>query len=120
MIFAGADAILIPSQFEPSGLTQMEAMHMGTIPIVRKTGGLADSVEDYDPEQGSGTGFVFEKFDSSSLMIAFIRAFENFRDKNKWRTLEQRAMREDFSWEASAKKYVELFSRIIESRNYDI
>lgn len=118
LVFAGADVVLVPSCFEPCGLTQMEAMRMGAIPIVRKTGGLADSVEDYNPEQGSGTGFVFEKFNSSSLMIAFIRAFENFRDKTKWKTLEQRAMSEDFSWEHSAKKYAELFYRIIESRNY--
>jgi starch synthase len=118
LVFAGADVTLIPSRFEPCGLTQIEAMRMGTIPIVRKTGGLADSVEDYDPEEESGTGFVFEKFDSSSLMIAFIRAFENFRDKDKWRALEQRAMKEDFSWESSAKKYADLFSRVIESRNH--
>jgi starch synthase len=118
LVFAGADVVLVPSRFEPCGLTQIEAMRMGTIPIIRKTGGLADSVEDYDPEKGSGTGFVFEKFDSSSLMVAFIRAFENFRDKTKWKTLEQRAMSEDFSWESSAKKYTELFSRVIESRGH--
>jgi starch synthase len=120
IVFAGADVVLVPSRFEPCGLTQIEAMRMGAIPIVRKTGGLADSVEDYNPEKGSGTGFVFEKFDSSSLMIAFIRAFENFRDKAKWKKLEQRAMTEDFSWESSAKKYVELFSRIIKSRDHTV
>ena len=118
LVFSGADVVLVPSRFEPCGLTQIEAMRMGTIPIVRKTGGLADSVEDYDPEEGSGTGFVFEKFDSSSLMIALIRAFENFRDKSKWKMLERRAMSQDFSWESSAKKYVKLFSHVIESRNY--
>jgi starch synthase len=118
LIFSGADVVLVPSRFEPCGLTQIEAMRMGTIPIVRKTGGLADSVEDYNPDKGSGTGFVFEKFDSSSLMIAFIRAFENFRDKAKWKLLEQRAMNEDFSWEYSAKKYAALFSRAIKSKNH--
>jgi starch synthase len=118
LVFAGADVVLVPSRFEPCGLTQMEAMRMGAIPIVRKTGGLADSVDDYNPEKGSGTGFVFEKFDSSSLMIALIRAFENFRDKAKWKMLEQRAMNQDFSWEYSAKKYIDLFHRVIRSRDH--
>ena len=114
LVYAGADVTLVPSRFEPCGLVQLEAMRMGCIPIVRKTGGLADSVEDYDPERRTGTGFVFEKFDSSSLMIALIRAFENFKDKKKWAELEKRAMKKDFSWTQSAKKYVELFQRAIE------
>lgn len=114
IVFAGADVILMPSRFEPCGLTQMEAMRMGTIPIVRKTGGLTDSVEDYNPDRDTGTGFTFERFDSSSLMISLIRAFENFRDKKKWRELQKRAMSKDFSWISSAKKYVALFHRAIE------
>jgi len=112
-IFAGADVVLVPSKFEPCGLVQLEAMRMGTIPIVRKTGGLADSVEDYSPEKQTGTGFVFEKFDSSSLMIAIIRAFENFRDRERWQELQKRAMSKDFSWESSAEKYVKLFLQAI-------
>jgi starch synthase len=117
IVFAGADVVLIPSRFEPCGLTQMEAMRMGTIPIVRKTGGLSDSVEDYNPNKNTGNGFVFEKFDSSSLMISLIRAFENFRDKKKWRELQIRAMSKDFSWHSSAKKYVALFKRAVEIHN---
>ncbi len=116
IVLAGADVILVPSKFEPCGLVQMEAMRMGTIPIVRKTGGLADSVEDYNPDKATGSGFVFEKYDSSSLMIAFIRAFENFRDKKKWKELMKRAMQKDFSWDNSAKKYSELFVRAVEFR----
>lgn len=116
-IFAGADVTIIPSKFEPCGLVQMEAMRMGTIPIIRKTGGLADSVEDYNPEKQTGTGFVFEKFDSSSLMIAIIRAFENFRDKERWQQLQKRAMSKDFSWQNSADKYVRLFLQAIATRN---
>ncbi len=116
-IFSGSDVTLIPSRFEPCGLVQMEAMRMGTIPIVRKTGGLADSVEDYSPEKQTGTGFVFEKFDSSSLMIAIIRAFENFRDKERWQALQKRAMAKDFSWQHSAEKYVKLFLQAIATRN---
>ncbi len=113
IVFAGADATLVPSRFEPCGLVQMEAMRMGSVPIVRKTGGLADSVEDYNPDKGTGTGFVFDKFDSNSFMIALIRAFEDFRDKDKWRALQKRAMQKDFSWTNSAKKYAELFVRTV-------
>lgn len=113
LVCAGADVILVPSRFEPCGLVQMEAMRMGCIPIVRKTGGLADSVDDYDPDEETGTGFVFEKFNSNSLLISLIRAFENFRDKDKWEGLQQRAMERDFSWKTSAKKYADLFNRAI-------
>ena len=114
IVFAGSDITLVPSRFEPCGLVQMEAMRMGCIPIVRKTGGLADSVEDYNPEKNTGTGFIFEKFDSSSIMISLIRAFENFRDKKKWADLQKRAMAKDFSWDSSTLKYTELFNRSIE------
>src|SRR3989338_2930430 len=117
LIFAGADVVLVPSRFEPCWLVQMEAMRMGTIPIVRQTGGLVDSVEDYNPNKETGTGFTFERFDSSSLMISIIRAFENFRDKKKWRELQKRAMTKDFSWANSAKKYAILFQRAIEIHN---
>ncbi len=111
LVFAGADVVLVPSQFEPCGLVQMEAMRMGAVPIVRKTGGLADSVKDYDPDKGTGTGFTFEKFDSMSLMIALIRAFENFRNKKEWSKLIKRGMSEDFSWDKSAEKYLLVFKR---------
>lgn len=107
-MFAGADAVLIPSLFEPSGLTQMEAMHYGAVPIVRKTGGLADTVIDYYPGNPKSTGFVFEKFDSSSLLIAIVRAYENFQNKAIWRKLQKAAMRRDFSWEYSAREYDKL------------
>ena len=115
-IFAGADAMLIPSRFEPSGLIQMEAMRYGAIPIVRKTGGLADTVQNFDPERGTGTGFVFERLDSLSLLVTTIRAFETFRHKEAWRALQQRAMTKDFSWERSAREYEKLFLRAIELR----
>lgn len=116
LVYAGSDVTIVPSRFEPCGLTQMEAMRMGSVPLVRKTGGLADSVEDYNPDHGTGTGFVFDKFDSSSLMIALIRASENFKDKTKWRQLQKRVMQKDFSWIHSAKKYAELFERAIKSK----
>ncbi|MEO8637475.1 MAG: glycogen/starch synthase [Candidatus Taylorbacteria bacterium] len=116
-VFAGADAVLIPSLFEPSGLTQMEAMHYGAIPIVRKTGGLADTVSDYSPKNAESTGFVFEKFDSSSLLISVVRAYENFQNKKIWRKIQKGAMEKDFSWENSAKKYEKLIEKAMKIRS---
>lgn len=114
LIFSGSDIILVPSRFEPCGLTQLEAMRYGAIPVVRKTGGLADTVEDFDPETGKGTGFVFEKFDRWALFIAILRAKEAFRYKNSWQDLIKRAMEADFSWESSAGEYLHLFSVAVE------
>ena len=110
LVFSGSDIVLIPSKFEPCGLTQLEAMRYGAIPVVRKTGGLADTVEDFNPETGRGTGFVFEKFDRWALFIAILRAKEAFRYKNSWKNLIRRAMESDFSWETSAGEYLHLFS----------
>jgi starch synthase len=114
LIFGGADALLMPSRFEPSGLVQMEAMRYGMIPIVRKTGGLADTVEDYDPINNTGTGFVFSEFSGFSLAVAITRAFENYRHKNDWLAIQERAMEQDFSWEHSAKEYLDLFEKALD------
>ncbi len=113
LIFGGADALLIPSRFEPSGLTQMEAMRYGVVPIVRRTGGLADTVEDYNPEENTGTGFVFDEFDETALTIAITRAYVNYRHKKVWRGIQERAMRKDFSWKHSASEYLKLFERAL-------
>ena len=113
LIFGGADIILIPSKFEPCGLSQMEAMRYGVIPIVRKTGGLADSVADFNPATGKGTGFVFEHFDSLSLVLAIARAYENYKNKPLWRKIQKQAMREDFSWAKSAEEYSKIFIKAI-------
>jgi len=112
MIYAGADAILIPSRFEPSGLVQLEAMRYGCIPIVRRTGGLADTVEDFDPHHGKGTGFVFAPFDPNALLITIVRAHESYRNKGEWEHLIERAMAQDFSWKNSARKYIALGRRL--------
>jgi starch synthase len=112
-IFAGCDIFLVPSKFEPCGLTQMEAMHYGAIPIVRKTGGLADTVDDFNPAKEIGTGFVFEKYDSTAFFGSIIRAVENYKHKASWQKLVQRAMKTDFSWEASAKKYFLLYKKAL-------
>jgi starch synthase len=110
MILAGSDTLLIPSRFEPCGLVQMEAMRYGAIPIVRKTGGLADSVEDYVSGQNKGDGFVFENYDKYALLIAIIRAVETFKNKKEWAKLIARAMAADFFWKKSAKEYIRLFT----------
>lgn len=113
-IFAGADAALMPSRFEPSGLVQMEAMRYGCIPIVRKTGGLADTVKDYIPGENIGTGFVFEKYEQYALLIAIVRAWQANRHVKDWRSLITRAMTEDFSWHKPAEEYVKLCKKAIQ------
>jgi starch synthase len=117
VIYSGADMILIPSKFEPSGLTQMEAMRYGMIPLVRKTGGLADSVEDYSPITQTGTGFVFEKYEQYAFFGTFVRAFETYKYHNIWQGIQKRAMVANFSWEKSAKEYVKLFKRALDQFN---
>ncbi len=115
-VFASCDIFLMPSKFEPCGLTQMEAMRYGAVPIVRKTGGLADTVEDFDPRNNSGNGFLFEKFDSTALFGTIIRAIETYKHKKAWEGLVKRVMKADFSWEASAKKYLSLYKKVISLR----
>jgi starch synthase len=116
LIRSGADTVLIPSKFEPAGLVQMESMRYGAVPIVRKTGGLADTVEDYNPRSNSGTGFVFKEFDSFAMVVAITRAFENYRHRQIWQGIQKRAMEKDFSWEKSAQKYLDLFFKAIDLR----
>ncbi|MEK7583373.1 MAG: glycogen/starch synthase [Patescibacteria group bacterium] len=113
-IFAGADAVLVPSAFEPCGLVQMEAMRYGAIPIVRKVGGLADSVADYVPGTSVGTGFVFEKYDHLALLIAVVRAYETYKNKKAWAALVKHAMEQDFSWGKSAQEYITLFKTAVQ------
>jgi len=111
-IFAGCDIFLVPSRFEPCGITQMEAMRYGAIPVVRKTGGLADTVEDFNPITNSGTGFVFEKFSSYALFGTIVRALETYKYKKVWQKLIKKAMSVNFSWEASAQKYLNLYKKL--------
>lgn len=112
-IFAGADVVLMPSRFEPCGLAQMEAMRYGAVPIARKIGGLADSVEDHTSPHEPGRGFVFEKYDKFALHAAFVRAYELYKYPKIWREIQTRAMEENFSWEKSAKEYEKLFERAL-------
>ncbi len=112
-IFAGADMLLMPSQFEPCGLTQMIAMRYGTIPIVRETGGLRDSVQPYNRYTDEGTGFSFANYNAHEMLFTIEAAANFYRDKALWTRLMRRAMAMDFSWGASAKKYLELYDRLL-------
>ena len=113
-IYAGADILLMPSRHEPSGTDQMLAMRYGCIPIVRATGGLADSVEDFDARQERGTGFVFTRADRWALFATIARAVQVYQMPAVWRALQQRAMTRDFSWQTAAQKYVALYHAAIE------
>jgi starch synthase len=115
-IYAGSDMFLMPSRFEPCGLGQMIALRYGSIPIVRETGGLADTVQNFDPATGEGNGFSFRAYDSMALYATIVRALENYRYSDTWRNLTVRAMAADHSWAASARKYVELYRRAITAR----
>jgi len=112
-IYAGSDMYLMPSRFEPCGLGQMIAMKYGTIPLVRKTGGLADTVENLSPDGKKGTGFVFEEYHSDDLLFIVRRAVEAFHQPKLWKELVHRAMGRDFSWDASAGHYLELYREMI-------
>lgn len=115
-IFAGADMLLLPSKFEPGGIVVIEAMRYGAVPIVRATGGLADIVTDYDPRHNSGTGFVFKNYNDLSLLGAVVRALQVYQNNKAWPNLVRRVLKEDFSWDKVAKKYVDLYERATEFR----
>ena len=109
-IYAGADALLVPSRFEPCGLTQLNAMHYGTLPIVRETGGLKDTVEPYNTFSGEGNGFTFDRYESGLLLDAINRAKTlYFTNRYHWDKVVQRDMAKDVSWENSAKQYKDLY-----------
>ena len=109
-IYAGADALLVPSRFEPCGLTQLNAMHYGTLPIVRETGGLKDTVEPYNTFTGDGNGFTFDRYDAGLLLDAVNRAkTEYFVNRYHWDEVVQRDMAKDVSWQNSARQYKDLY-----------
>jgi starch synthase len=112
LIEAGSDAFLMPSRYEPCGLNQMYSLRYGTVPIVRRTGGLADTVEDYDPVTGEGTGFVFDEFESEALLDAMRRALECYRDRTTWRRIVLNGMARDTSWDRQGRHYVDLYEML--------
>jgi starch synthase len=111
-IEAGASMFLMPSKYEPCGLNQLYSLRYGTVPIVRSTGGLADTITDYDLASGSGTGFVFQNYSASDMLSAIERALVVHADSERWHRLVVRDMLQRWSWKESAQKYVELYDRI--------
>jgi starch synthase len=112
-IYAGADLFLMPSRYEPCGLGQLIALRYGTIPVVRRTGGLADTVRPWDRTSGAGTGFLFDGLSGAACSAALARAFAAHADPAAWRRLVANAMAADFSWDASAEAYVTCYRRAI-------
>ena len=115
-IYAGSDFFLMPSRYEPCGIGQLIAMKYGTIPIARKTGGLADTITDYDHLAGTGTGFLFEEYASRALLSAAKRAFCVFTDRKKMQGLMRQAMTQTFSWDKAAAGYLDLYRRAVLKR----
>jgi starch synthase len=101
---------LMPSRYEPGGLGQLISMRYGAVPVVRRTGGLADSVAPYDGK-GHGTGFVFERPTPAALAACLERAFEVYRKPAVWRRIQERGMAQDVSWAAAARHYARLYER---------
>lgn len=120
LIFAGADIMLFPSRFEPCGLVQMEGMRYGAVPVARAVGGLADTVKNYDAITDTGYGFSFKEFDSWQFFGSLIRALEVYNNKEVWEKLVRRCMEQNFSWEVSAAKYVELYNKAIRLRHLSL
>jgi len=112
-IEAGADVFLMPSRYEPCGLSQLYSLRYGTVPVVHATGGLADTVVDYDPAAESGTGFVFRAFGKPAFLDAIGRALALRRDETRWKALMLRGMAADFSWDASAGRYRALYEDLL-------
>lgn len=116
-IYAGSDIFLMPSRFEPCGLGQLISLRYGTVPVVRKTGGLADTIKNYDPETGYGNGFTFEEYQPNRLLDTITGAVRLYQsDPEAWTRLARVAMSMDFSWNQSAIKYLELYEKAIKRR----
>ena len=114
-IYAGADVFLMPSRFEPCGISQLIAMAFGTLPLVRETGGLVDTVQNYNPQTGTGTGFKFWNYDANGFLNTIRWAMDVYKDKKVWEQLIRNAMSQNFSWEESAQKYIWLYEDALKS-----
>jgi starch synthase len=113
-IEAGADIFLMPSRYEPCGLNQMYSLKYGTVPVVRATGGLDDTIEEFDGIEG--TGFKFSDYSAEALLVAICKAVETYRQRASWRRLMQNGMEKDFSWTASAKSYAQVYEQVATRR----
>ena len=113
LLYAGAEIFLLPSRFEPCGINQMIALRYGCVPIVHSIGGLADTVIDYDPQTKTGNGFGFKHYDATNLLIAIIRAIENYKHARAWKNLSIAGLKEANSWKIPAQKYIDLYATVI-------
>jgi starch synthase len=111
-IEAGSDMFLMPSKYEPCGLNQIYSLKYGTVPIVRATGGLDDTIEPWDVRTGKGTGFKFTEYKGEALLLTIREALRAFRDQSSWQTLMRNGMNKDFSWNASSKEYARVYDRV--------
>jgi starch synthase len=111
-IEAGSDMFLMPSKYEPAGLNQIYSLKYGTVPIVRATGGLDETIESWDGRSGRGTGFKFTEYNGEALLAKLKEALAVFHDKDAWRKLMRNGMAMDFSWEASAKEYIKVYDKV--------
>jgi starch synthase len=115
-IEAGSDMFLMPSRYEPCGLNQIYSMRYGTVPIVRATGGLDDTVENWDPATRKGTGFKFTEYTGEALLASVRAALQAFKDRDGWQVLMRNGMSKDYSWKASAREYVRVFDKVKQLR----
>lgn len=116
-VYAGSDMFLMPSRYEPCGISQLISLRYGSIPIVHETGGLSDTVVDFDPRTGKGTGFVFSRYTHEDLLIAIVRALETYKYPKVWERLTWQAMKKSYSWDIPAEKYVQLYRRAIRAHH---
>jgi starch synthase len=115
---AGADMFLMPSRYEPSGLNQMYSLKYGTVPIVRATGGLDDSIQPFDVEHGTGTGFKFKEYSGTALLSAVRQALHHYMDERIWKRIQLNGMAKDFSWKGPAREYANLYETARVSRGF--
>ncbi len=111
-IEAGADMFLMPSRYEPSGLNQMYSLRYGTVPIVRATGGLDDTIDPWEPTTAKGTGFKFSAYSGVTMLNCIQEAIRAFKDQRAWNALMLNGMKKDFSWTSSAREYVKIYERL--------
>ena len=115
-IEAGADMFLMPSKYEPAGLNQLYSLKYGTVPIVRATGGLDDTIEQFDPATGKGTGFKFKDYSGEALLDTVQAAALAYRDRQRWQTLMHNGMVQDYSWSVAARDYIKVYERARQGR----
>lgn len=116
-IEAGADIFLMPSRYEPCGLNQIYSLKYGTVPVVRATGGLDDTIQEWNPETGNGTGFKFQNYNAGELLASLRRALALFSEKDSWHSLMRNGMQQDYSWKKPALEYVKLYEEVARRRS---